>query len=84
MHYRVHSEKVKCRSWYPTRGTAIAALKRACKEAGIAPPERYPPSVSGDTVTRIDLAYPRRIWAAGMRDGHGWVYVDTRNDLLPR
>ncbi|HEX8893032.1 MAG TPA: hypothetical protein VF783_06900 [Terriglobales bacterium] len=80
LHY--HSEKVKCRSWYPTRGTAIAAFKRACKEAGIAPPERHRPS--GDTITHNDLAYPRRIWAAGMREGHGWVYVDPRNDLLPR
>ena len=28
----------------------------------------------------IDIAYGRRISAAGKRDGHGCIYVDARND----
>lgn len=32
------------------------------------------------SITSNELAYPRRTSADGMRDGHGWVYVDTRND----
>ena len=65
-------------------GVAIAAFERACTRAGIPPPERYPPEVSGDSITTKELAYPRRTCAAGMREDHGWVCVDTRNDLLPR
>lgn len=84
MHYRVHSTKVKCLRWYPTRTEAIAAFEQACKQAGIQPPELYPPSASGDSITTNELAYPRRTCAAGMREGHGWVCVDTRNDLSPR
>ena len=84
MHYRVHSTKVKCLRWYPTRGEAIAAFELACKRKGIPPPECYPPGVSGDSITTNELADPRRTSAAGMREGHGWVCVDTRNDLLPR
>ena len=40
---------------------AIAAFERASKEAGIVPPERYPPSVSGDSITTNDLAYSRLV-----------------------
>ena len=84
MHYRVHSTKVKCLSWYPTRAQAIAAFESKCKRMGIAPPECYPPGASGDSITTNELAYPRRTCAAGMREGHGWVSVDTRNDFLPQ
>ena len=51
---------------------------------GIQPPERYPPGVSGDSITTNGLAYPRRTSAPGVRDGHGWVYVDARNDVTVR
>ena len=84
MHYRVHSTKVKCLRWYPTKAEATAAFECASKREGIAPPLRYPPGVSGDCLTNNDIAYPRRTCAAGMREGHGWLCVDTRNDLLPR
>ena len=59
---------------------AIAAFERACKRLAISPPAQYPPSVSGDSITNNDIAYPRCRSAAGVRDGHGWVYVDARND----
>ena len=75
---------VKCLRWYPTNVQASAAFERACKRAGISPPLHYPPGASGDSITSNDLAYPRRSCAAGMRDGHGWGCVDTRNDLLQR
>jgi hypothetical protein len=80
MHYRVHSTMVKCLRWYPTTTEAIAAFERKCEQAGIAPPERYPPGVRGDSITNNDIAYPRRTSARGVRDGHGWVYVDARID----
>ena len=48
MLYCVHSAKVKCDRWYPTKAEAIAAFERKRKRAGIAPPLKYPPSVSGD------------------------------------
>ena len=83
VHYRVRSIKVKCERWYPTRAQAIAAFESKCKRVGIPPPECYPPGASGDSIT-TGLAYPRRICAAGLREGHDWVCVDTRNDLLPR
>jgi hypothetical protein len=70
MHYRVHSTKVKPGGWYPTKAGAIAAFERACKRKGISPPERYPPGVSGDSITNNDIAYPRHTSAAGMREGH--------------
>ncbi|HEX8892787.1 MAG TPA: hypothetical protein VF783_05660 [Terriglobales bacterium] len=35
-------------------------------------------------VTNNDIAYPRSTCAAGMRDGHGTVYVDARNDVEVR
>jgi hypothetical protein len=70
MHYRVHSTKVKSERWYETKAEAIAAFERSCKRACIAPPLRYPPSVSGDSITTNDIAYPRRTYAAAMRDGH--------------
>lgn len=84
VHYRVHSEKVKCYRWSPSRGTAIAAFERACKQAGIAPPLNYPPASSDDKITRNDLAYPRHTCVAGVREGHGCVYVETRNDVKVR
>jgi hypothetical protein len=71
---------VKAYKWYPTKREAIAAFERGCKRAGISPPLRYPPSVSGDSITNNDIPYPRRTCAAGMRGGHDWVYVDARND----
>lgn len=80
MHYRVHSTKVKCLRWYPTRTEAIAAFERACKRMGIAPPESYPPGASGDSITTNELACPRRTCAAGMREGHGTLYVEARSD----
>ena len=80
MHYRVYSMKVKCGSWYPTWAEAIAAFERASRRAGIPSPLCYPPGASGDSITTNELAYPRCRSAAGMRDGHGCVYVDARND----
>ena len=79
MHYRVHSTKVKCEHWYPTKPEAIAAFERARKRLGISPPAQYP-CVSGDSITNNDIAYPRCRGATGFRDGYGWVYVDARND----
>jgi len=58
--YRVHSTQVESVRWYPTKAEAIAAFERNCKRLGIAPPHRYPPSVSGDSITINDMAYPRR------------------------
>ena len=82
VHYRVHSTMVKqCEQWYPTKAEAIAAFERACKRKGLAPPLRYPPGVSGDSVTTNGIAYPRHTC---MPDGQGWVYVDARNDVLLR
>ena len=45
------------------------------------PPERYPPGVSGDSITNNDIAYPGHTSATAMREGHGMVYVDARNDV---
>ena len=73
MHYRVHSTKVKCLRWYPTKTEAITAFERQSKRPGIAPPARYSPSGSGDSITTNALAYPRSTCAAGLREGHGWV-----------
>ena len=77
MRYRVHSTKVKPGHWYPTKAEAIAAFERQCKRLGISPPTQYPPRLSGDSITKNGIAYPRSTCAAGMRDGHGWVYVDA-------
>ena len=70
VHYRVHSTKVKCLRWYPTRAAAIAAFERASKRAGIAPPE------CGDSITnthplQFSLRYDGRPRAgmAGVRGG---------------
>ena len=71
MHYRAHSTKVKCFRWY---------FECASKRAGLVPPERYPHSVSGDSITTTDLAYPRRTCAAGLREVHGTVCVKARNN----
>ena len=69
MHYRVHSTKVKCLPWYPTKAEAIAAFERASKRMGIAPPLHYPLGASGDCIATNELTYPRRTCAAGMREG---------------
>ena len=50
--------KVKCEQWYPTRTEAIAAIERACKRMGIAPPLHYPPGLSSDSITSNELAFP--------------------------
>ena len=71
MRYRVHSIKVKCEQWHPTKAGAIAAFEGAWKRAGIEPPLAYPPDVSGDCFTDNRIDYP--YWAAWVRDGHGWV-----------
>jgi hypothetical protein len=71
VHYRVHSKKVECGQWYPTKTEAIAAFERASKRAGIEPSHDYPPDVSGDCFTDNHIDYPH--WAAWVRDGHGWV-----------
>ena len=81
VHDRVHGTIIASLRWYPTKGEAITAFERKCKRAGVQPPKRYPPGVSGDSITRNDLAYPRSTCAMGMRDGHGWVYVDAREDV---
>ena len=44
-------------------------------------PSAILPGVSGDSITTNDVAYPRSTCAMGRRDGHGWVYVDARNDV---
>ena len=80
LHYRVHSTMVKSERWYGTRAEAIAAFEQKCKRARIAPPRQYPPRVSGDFVTSNSIAYPCRRSARGVREGHGWVYVDARSD----
>ena len=84
MHYRIHSTKVKSRGWYPTKTEAIAAFERGCKRVGIAPPLHYPPSVSGDSITNSNIAYLRSPWATEVREGHGWVYFEARNDFMGR
>lgn len=84
MYYRVRSRKVKCGEWYPTKTEAIEAFERQCKRQGIAPPFHYPPGVSGDSIITNDGACPRSTCAAGLREGHGWVYVESRNDVLLR
>ena len=80
MRYRVHSTKVKPKRWYPTKAEAIAAFELQSKRARVSPPEHYPPGVSGGSITTNDVVYPRTTCAIGRRDGHGWVYVDARND----
>ena len=83
MHYRVYSTMVKkCERWYSTKAEAVAAFERACKRKGIAPPLCYPPGVSGDSITTNELAYPRSTCAAGVREGHGTLYIEVRNDVL--
>ena len=79
MYYRVHSTKVKVKCWYRTKAEAIAAFDRQAKRAG-APPLDYPPTISGDSITTSDIAYPAGTRAAGMRNGHGCVYVDDKNE----
>ena len=80
MHYRVHSTNVKYGSWYPTKAGAIAGFEQKYKRARIAPPRQYPPRVGGDFVTSNSIAYPHRRSARGLREGHGTMYVDARND----
>ena len=74
----------KCELWYPTRAEAIAAFERACKRKGLAPPLPYPPGASGDSITTNDIAYPRSTCAAGLREGHGTMYVEARSDFMVR
>jgi hypothetical protein len=76
--YQVSSSKVRIRRWFDTREEAIAAFEHQCKHLGLTPPLHYPPAVSGDTVEDNGIAYPPRTYAAGVRDGHGYVYVEQR------
>ena len=69
----------KVRVLVSTKAEAIAVFERKCKRAGIEPPHDYPPDVSGDSFTGNHIDYPH--WAAWVPDGHGWVYVDARNDF---
>jgi hypothetical protein len=46
--YRVHSMRIRCKRWYPTKEAAIAAFERNCKRLGISPPRYYPPAVCPD------------------------------------
>ena len=78
MIYQVSSSKVRIRRWFDTREEAIAAFEHQCKQLGLTPPLHYPPAVSGDTVEDNGIAYPPRTCAAGVRDGHGYVYVEKR------
>ena len=55
--YRVHSAIIDSKRWYPTKAEAIAAFERQSKRAGVWPPERYPPGVSGDS-TSLTRARP--------------------------
>jgi hypothetical protein len=71
VHYRVHSTIIDSKRWYPTKAEAIAAFERQSKRAGVSPPEHYPPSVSGDSITTNDIAYPRSTCAMGRRASHG-------------
>ena len=59
-------------------------FERNCKRSAVSPPLRYPPSVSGDSITNNDIAYPRYRSAAVVREGHGCMYVDARNDVEAR
>ena len=79
MIYQVSSSKVRIRRWFDTREEAIAAFEHQCKQLGLAPPLHYPPAVSGDTVEDNGIAYPRRTCAVGARDGHGYVFVESRD-----
>ena len=54
---RVHSTKVKPKGWYPTKAEAIPAFERTCKHLDIAPPARYLPTVSGDSITGQQPSY---------------------------
>ena len=78
MIYQVSSSKVPIKRWFESREEAIAAFEHQCKHLGITPPLHYPPAVSGDTVEDNGIAYPPRTCAAGVRDGHGYVYVEKR------
>jgi len=78
--YQVSSPKVRIERWFSSREEAIQAFERACKRLGIAPPLAYPPGVSGDSVSDNLVAYPRRISAQGRRAGHGYMFVQKRNN----
>ena len=79
MIYQVSSSKVRIVRWFDTQEEAIAAFEHRCKQVGLEPPLDYPPAVKGDTVEDNGIAYPRRTQARGLRDGHGYVYVEKRN-----
>ena len=79
MIYQVSSSKVRILRWFESREEAIVAFERKCKRLGIAPPEYYPPGISGDSISDNLIAYSRRTWAAGVRDGHGYVFVEKKN-----
>lgn len=84
MRYRVHSMRIRCKRWYPTKEAAIAAFERNCKRLGISPPRYYPPAASGDGFVDNAIAYPHYICAVGVRDGHGCVYIEASNDVEVR
>jgi hypothetical protein len=77
--YQVSSSKVRIVRWFESREEAIAAFERKCKRLGIPAPLHYPLGVSGDCVSSNLLAYLHRTWAAGVRDGHGYVFVEKRH-----
>jgi hypothetical protein len=77
--YEVSSSKVRIERWFESREDAIAAFERKCKRLGIPAPLHYPPGQSGDCVSSNLLAYPRRTCATRLRDGHGYVFVEKRN-----
>jgi len=78
--YQVTSSKVRIERWFANREEAIAAFERKCKRLGLTPPLSYPPGVSGDVFQDNRIAYPRWTWAARVRDGHGYVLVERRNE----
>ena len=78
MIYQVSSSKVRIVRWFDTQA-AIAAFEHQCKQVGLEPPLDSPPAVRGDTAEDNGIAYPRRTQARGLRDGHGYVYVEKRN-----
>jgi hypothetical protein len=77
--YQVSSSKVRIKRWFESTEEAIAAFEHQCKHLGLTPPLHYPPAVSGDTVEDNGIAYPHRTCAAGVRDGHGYVFVERRD-----
>jgi hypothetical protein len=79
--YQVSSSKVRIERWYESREEAIAAFERKCKRLGLTPPLSYPPGQSGDAVSDNLTTYTRRTCATGVRNGHGFVFVQKRNKV---